>query len=139
MSFALRFHDSLPYSATGHSNVFSRLILLWMPRVQSFHMVVSDHNADLAAPRCARISVLQVDDSSVMDLKYLNLSTCSSMAPWHVMFSVFMAALCDRGAIKFLPCSFFLSSSIFYLFFIPRLISAVADWMSTILLHMVWP
>ena len=24
-------------------------------------------------------------------------------------------------------------------FFIPRLISAVADWMSTILLHMVWP
>jgi len=30
--------------------------------------------------------------------------------------------------------SFFLSS-----FFIPRLISAVTDWMSTILLHMVWP
>jgi len=23
--------------------------------------------------------------------------------------------------------------------FFPRLISAVADWMSTILLHMVWP
>jgi len=29
------------------------------------------------------------------------------------------------------------SSSVFYLFF-PRLISAAADWMSTILLHMVW-
>jgi len=29
--------------------------------------------------------------------------------------------------------------SIFYLlFFIPRLISATADWMSTILLHMAW-
>jgi len=28
-------------------------------------------------------------------------------------------------------------SSIF--FFFPRLISAVADWMSTILRHMVWP
>jgi len=29
---------------------------------------------------------------------------------------------------------------IFYLlFFIPRLISAVADWMSTILRHMIWP
>jgi len=26
--------------------------------------------------------------------------------------------------------------SIFYLFFIPRLISAAVDWMSTILLHM---
>jgi len=24
-------------------------------------------------------------------------------------------------------------------FFFPRLISAVAEWMSTILLHMVWP
>jgi len=30
-----------------------------------------------------------------------------------------------------LHCGFF--------FFLPRLISAVADWMSTILLHMVWP
>ena len=44
---------------------------------------------------------------------------------------------CVAGAdIIFLPCGyFFLSSS----FFFPRLISAVADWMSTILLHMVWP
>ena len=30
-------------------------------------------------------------------------------------------------------------SSIFLSFFFPRLISAVGDWMSTILLHMVWP
>jgi len=36
--------------------------------------------------------------------------------------------------IIFLPCGFF-----FYLSFFPRLISAVADWMSTILPHMVWP
>ena len=27
----------------------------------------------------------------------------------------------------------------FFLFFFPRLISAIADWMSTILAHMVWP
>ena len=39
--------------------------------------------------------------------------------------------------IIFLPCSFFLLfPSIF--FFFPRLISAVGDWMSTILLHMAW-
>ena len=37
--------------------------------------------------------------------------------------------------IVFLPCDFYLS---FFLFF-PRLISSVGDWMSTILLHMVWP
>ena len=34
--------------------------------------------------------------------------------------------------IIFLPCGFYLSSSFF-----PRLISAVGDWMSTILPHMV--
>jgi len=44
---------------------------------------------------------------------------------------LFMAAL-------FLPCSFFLPSS-FYLLFFPRLISAAVDWMSAILLHMAWP
>jgi len=39
-------------------------------------------------------------------------------------------------AIIFLPCGFF-----FYLspFFFSRLISTVADWMSTIVSHMVWP
>jgi len=30
-------------------------------------------------------------------------------------------------------------SVLFLSFFFPCLISAVADWMSTILLHMVWP
>jgi len=37
--------------------------------------------------------------------------------------------------IIFLPCGFFLRLS----FFIPRLISAVAHWMSAILPQMVWP
>jgi len=36
--------------------------------------------------------------------------------------------------IIFLPCGFF-----FFLSFFPRLISAIADWMSVILPHMVWP
>ena len=65
------------------------------------------------------------------------------------MFLLVLAHLCSPGqrAIKrsllwppcvadadmiFLPCGFFLSS-----FFIPRVISAAADWMSTILPHMV--
>ena len=53
---------------------------------------------------------------------------------------VIMVALCNRAdhyifALWFLS-SFFLS---FFLFFFPRLISAVADWMSAILPHMVWP
>jgi len=55
-----------------------------------------------------------------------------------------MAALCNRAGhmppcvigqvIILLSCGFF-----FFLSFFPRLISAVADWMSPILLHMVWP
>jgi len=53
---------------------------------------------------------------------------------WPVSHEKFiMAALCNRLAIIFLPCSFYLS------IFFPRLISAAGDWMSTILPHMVWP
>ena len=61
-------------------------------------MVVSD----LAAPRCAHISVLQVADSSIMDY-YLNLSTCSSTALWQVIFSVHVS---------------FVAAIIFYLFYV---------------------
>ena len=52
-----------------------------------------------------------------------------------------MVALCNRADhyifILFLS-SFFFLLSFFFLFF-PRLISAVGDWMFTILWHMVWP
>jgi len=61
---------------------------------------------------------------------------CFKMHPW--LCQLIMAALCNRGAIIFLPCSFYLLSIFFFLVF-PRLISAAADWMSTILLHMAWP
>ena len=47
---------------------------------------------------------------------------------------IFMAALRSRCG-HYIFALWFLSS---IFFFIPRLISAVADWMSTILLHMVW-
>ena len=44
------------------------------------------------------------------------------------------------GPLYFCPVvSFYLSSIFFLSFFVPRLISAAADWMSTILPHMVWP
>jgi len=76
------------------------------------------------------------------------LSSSHPSNPWYyctwcyITFSIYwnyivMATLCNRGAIIFLPCSFFPSS--FYLFFFPRLISAAVDRMSAILLHMAWP
>jgi len=49
-----------------------------------------------------------------------------------------MAALCNRAGHHNFALWFLLSSS-FFLSFFPRLISAVRDWMSTILPHMVWP
>jgi len=49
---------------------------------------------------------------------------------------LFMAALWNRPGHYIFVHGFFLSSSSF---FIPRLISAAADWMSTILPRMVWP
>ena len=51
--------------------------------------------------------------------------------------SLFMVALCNR-ADHYIFILFLLLLSFFLLFF-PRLISAVGDWMSTILRHMVWP
>jgi len=52
----------------------------------------------------------------------------------HCRRPLIMAALRSRCGHYILPCSFFFLS-----FFFPRLTSAVGDWMSTILLHMVWP
>jgi len=44
-----------------------------------------------------------------------------------------MTALCNRAGHYIFILWFLLSS------FFPHLISAVADWMSTILPHMMWP
>jgi len=52
--------------------------------------------------------------------------------------TIFMAALCNRCGHYILPCDFYLLLSSSFFFF-PPLISAVGDWMSTILPHMVWP
>jgi len=46
---------------------------------------------------------------------------------------LFMAAQCNRAG-HYILALWFVS-----FFFFPRLISAAADWMSTILPHMVWP
>ena len=62
---------------------------------------------------------------------------------WHPFLThgvVFMVALCNRADHNIFML--FLLSSFFFLLlllFFPRLISAVGDWMFTILWHMVWP
>jgi len=49
---------------------------------------------------------------------------------------IIMSALCNRAGYYIFALWFL---SFFFLSFFPRLISAVGDWMSTILPHMVWP
>ena len=51
---------------------------------------------------------------------------------------LFMAALWNRAG-HYIFMLWFLSSLFYLSSFFPRLISAVGDWMSTILRHMVWP
>ena len=53
---------------------------------------------------------------------------------WQQLASWWLPCIADADIIFSSCCFFYLSSSFF-----PRLISAVADWMSTILPHMVWP
>ena len=56
----------------------------------------------------------------------------------HYIFILFMVALCNRTD-HYIFILFLLLLSSFFLLFFPRLISAVGDWMFTILWHMVWP
>ena len=53
------------------------------------------------------------------------------------IFMLFMVALWNRA--DHYIFILFLSSSFFFLLFFARLISAVGDWMFTILWHMMWP
>jgi len=57
---------------------------------------------------------------------------------WPTFLVFFMVALCNRAG-NYVFALWFLSSFFFYLFFFPHLISAAADWMSTILPHMMLP
>jgi len=54
-----------------------------------------------------------------------------------VLRFLLMVALCNRA--DHYIFILFLSSFFFFFLFFPRLISAVGDWMFTILWHMVWP
>jgi len=70
----------------------------------------------------------------VFDVACCPVFVCMLCVFLHAAILLVMAALHSRCGhyifVLFLSCSFF---------FFPRLISVVADWMSTILLHMVWP
>jgi len=57
----------------------------------------------------------------------------------HYMFALWLLMVTLWNRADHYIFMLFLSSSFFFLFLFPRLISAVRDWMSTILPHMMWP
>jgi len=63
------------------------------------------------------------------------LKATSMVIAWYKIVALFMAALWN-GAGHYIFAMWFLS--FFFFYSLPK-ISAVAHWMSTILLHMVWP
>ena len=66
------------------------------------------------------------------------LLLCCDVIVYTVSTLFFMVTLWNREYLGiFLPCGFFFCFLL--LSFFPRLISAVADWMSAILPYMVWP
>jgi len=86
----------------------------------------------------------QNSDDNIPDrLHTLVCNTATYNGEWELLsiaatFTLLWSPYVIGQTIIFLPCDFYLLS-IFLFFFIPRLISAVADWMSAILPHMVWP
>ena len=116
-------HNEVDFKMTNyiHSGVISYCGKLIWPRVNSLH---------LAQTYKRSISVTAVSEAHSHDYcKILHYSQ-----PTHVVLftALIMVALCNR-ADHYIFILFLLSS------FFPRLISAVGDWMLTILLHMVWP
>ena len=84
--------------------------------------------------------LIELHDSLGLSVRLGGAVAMASLVGCNSVTSFLLWPPCVADAdIIFLPCDFFLSSVFLSIFFIPRLISAAADWMPTILPHMVWP
>jgi len=83
--------------------------------------------------KCAFLLTLHGVDSNISIDTFVTLAKKQTKMVFSTEDLLVMVALCNRATIIFSSCFFF------FLLFFPRLISAVWDWMFTILWHMVWP
>ena len=135
-----RCHARCPEAKQLHESSQTRQALcaghLWLAVFCSVSLELSESICFLSIPRTAGVS-----------LSYAFCHTLHSYVTyWKRMMHLFfvsssssiiiMVALCNRADHYIFMLWFVLLLS-FFLFF-PRLISAVGDWMSTILRHMVW-
>jgi len=86
----------------------------------------------------SRLSVKHINSENIAMAKVINIITyiiLQNSVNAHVALTV-IKGHCYKFILSFvlISCRLFL----FLLFFFPRLISAVAEWMSAILAHMVW-
>ena len=94
------------------------------------------HWVTVAVLVCLAGRVQQRNLLGFLDKSIKPTTSTSQNLPRPPLLPVFLVALCNRADnIYFHSVSFFF----FFFFLNPRLISAVGDWMSTILPHMVWP
>ena len=138
----------------GQAKVYRWKLQRWGLESES-HTWVATRVAILGITTCLRVACIDLILDVKIDLKELQLNLgleawrlancemrkCLLWPPYVIGGPLyfcpvvsFMVALCNRADhIYFHPVS-----SFFFLLFFPRLISAVGDWMSTILRHMVW-
>jgi len=121
--------------------VLKSQICKWMlqNKLSSWMKMVRCENVGLVVrmlTKCCKYTIFAMADVLTLTVTFVRPRfwnyfwlTIVFMCVFVFMYLVIMAALCNRGGIIFLPCSFF--PSIFFFLFFPRLISAEAGWMST--------
>ena len=107
-------------------------------RQSHLHAALPHNNTVLCASQCRRRSI--ADTSRIPSFfVWLSAGRVRFNRCANVRAPLFMVALCNRADHYIFILFLLLSSSFFFLFFL-RLISAVGNWMFTILLwHMMWP
>jgi len=140
-------HMSLQYGEVWPTSGWDRFVCLGDPskfqRVSRLGSVTARQSSSERKPNFAALNRGRHVCSAGRPSRWALAHILLMVALWNraddyfhaVVTSLWPPCVADADII-FLPCDFFLLSSIF---FIPRLISAVVDWVSTILLHMVWP
>ena len=102
---------------------------------------IGPHSSLCIFQRFLHVTIAQLYAERDTDIKSCNLFVMAALRIYgHYFFALWfllLAALCNMGPLCFCPVvSFMFLSNFISLSYI---ISAVADWMSAILLHMMWP
>jgi len=152
-------HESkrLKKSSSNWLNSGNALIQHLSEKIQCSYFSILPHSAEAQVIWGGTVKCLLIAYfiGNITAKKYQNVFTCvkdkvtanqrwdvfeTQCTMWFycVIFYYGRAALCNRAG-HYIFALWFLSIYLLSFFFVPRLILAATDWMSTILWHMVWP